>query len=143
MLKDKKKNWTNKFITKLENLELEDPKQYWKSINELRNMPKINNIYNSTDFEKFYKNLFSTYTHKEKSHHSQINVIIEELLKSSNDKSIEPDFTLNEINESLIRLKNNKTAGPDRIPAEMIKNSPKNVLKVILLLINIKNAKIT
>ena len=38
------------------------------------------------------------------------------------------------------KLKNHKGAGPDRIPAEMIKNSPKNVLKLIVKLINrIKN----
>ena len=47
---------------------------------------------------------------------------------------------MKEFKESLSKLNNNKTAGPDRIPAEMIKYSPENVLKLILALINrIKN----
>ena len=62
------------------------------------------------------------------------------MLKCSDNKRLELDFTLKELNQNLIKLKNNKSAGPDRIPSEMIKNSPVNVLTIILKLINkIKN----
>ncbi len=139
MLKEKKRKWNDKIMSKLQNLESEDPKQYWNLINELRNTQKNNNISNSNNFEKFYENLFSKYSHSEKSKYNLISMEVEELLKS-NELNKETDFTLKELNESLAKLKNNKTAGPDRIPAEMIKNSPQSVLKIILMLINrIKN----
>ena len=78
-------------------------------------------------------------SHNKKSKHNMLSMEIEKLLKS-NEHKVEEDFTLKEFNESLTHLKNNNTAGPDRIPAEMIKNSPQNVLKLILMLINrIKN----
>ena len=140
LLKQKKRTWEDNIIKKLEQLESEDPKHYWKIIKEMRNTTENNNIYNITDFEKFYKSLFSEYNHKENSYQMQINKIVDDVLKDSKNIGIEPDFTLKEFNGALTKLRNNKTAGPDRIPAEMIKNSPENVLILILKLMNkIKN----
>ena len=107
----------------------------------MRGPPENDNICNSADFENFYKILFSKYSHEGNSHYKKINKLVEDLIKSGDDR-LEPDFTLEEFNETLAKLRNNKTAGPDRIPAEMIKNSPEDVLTLILKLINkIKNTK--
>ena len=139
LLKEKRKKWNGDIIEKLQNLESDDPKQYWNLINAMRGNRKNNNINNPHKFELFYENLFSKHSHNEKSRHDIISMEIEELLKI-NKHECEKDFTLKEFNDSLTKLKNNKTAGPDRIPAEMIKNSPHSVLMLILMFINrIKN----
>ena len=133
--------WKENIFKKIEQFESENPKEYWKIIKELRGPPENDNICNSADFENFYKSLFSKYSHEGNSHYKKINKLVEDLIKSGDDR-LEPDFTLKEFNEALAKLRNNKTAGPDRIPAEMIKNSPEDVLTLILKLINkIKNTK--
>ena len=108
-------------------------------ISELRNIPKNNIISNKDRFETFYEDLFSKYSNEHKDIHNIISAELEKIL-STNKNTIEKDFSMKEFKESLSKLNNNKTAGPDRIPAEMIKNSPDSVLKLILMLINrIKN----
>ena len=48
--------------------------------------------------------------------------------------SKEPNFTLEELIKAIKALKCNKAAGPDRIPAEMIKSSSEPILKILLVL---------
>ena len=48
----------------------------------------------------------------------------------------EPDFTLKELIHAIKILKNNKAAGPDRIPAEILKICPLHILKLILKIMN-------
>ena len=139
LLKDKKRKWSENIIRKIEKLQTEDPKQYWSLISELRNTPKNSNIIDKSKFELFYEKLFSKYSNEHNDIHNAIIKEVEETL-SGNKDIIDKDFNMKEFKESLSKLNNSKTAGPDRIPAEMIKNSPDNVLKLILALINrIKN----
>ena len=139
LLKDKKRKWSENIIRKIEKLQTEDPKQYWSLISELRNTPKNSNIIDKSKFEFFYEKLFSKYSNEHNDIHNAIIKEVEEIL-SGNKDIIDKDFTMKEFKESLSKLNNSKTAGPDRIPAEMIKNSPDNVLNLILALINrIKN----
>ena len=139
LLKKKKRKWNETIIKKIESLQTEDPKQYWNLISEFRNAPKNNNIINKRKFELFYENIYSKYSDQHKEIHNVITTELEEILLANKD-TIEKDFTMKEFKESLNKLNNSKTAGPDRIPAEMIKYSPENVLKLILALINrIKN----
>ena len=58
MLKEKKKKWNGDIIEKLQNLESEDPRQYWNLINDLRNIKKNNNINNSHNLKCFMKIYF-------------------------------------------------------------------------------------
>ena len=50
--------------------------------------------------------------------------------------SNEPDFTLEELIKAIKALKCNKSAGPDRIPAEMLKASSEPILKLLLKTMN-------
>ena len=93
LLKEKRKKWNGDIIEKLQNLESEDPKQYWNLINEMRGIRKNNNINNSHKFEMFYENLFSKHSHNEKLRHDIISIEIEELLKI-NKHECEKYFTL-------------------------------------------------
>ena len=52
------------------------------------------------------------------------------------DTLCQPDFTLEELISAIKMLKNNKAAGPDRIPAEILKICPLHILKLLLKIIN-------
>ena len=64
---------------------------------------------------------------------------VREAIETLDDSA--PDFTMEELLKAIKHLKNNKAAGPDRIPAEILKACPKPVLEIILKLMNkIKNS---
>ena len=65
---------------------------------------------------------------------------VEDFLRQKSSQS-EADFTLEELKKAIKALKNKKASGPDRIPAEMLKSCPDNVLLLILKVMNkIKNS---
>ena len=53
------------------------------------------------------------------------------------DSNYDEIFTLEEVIQSLRRIRNNKSPGFDIIINEFLKNSPKNVLKLVVALFNI------
>ena len=53
------------------------------------------------------------------------------------DSNYDEIFTLEEVIQSLRRIRNNKSPGFDSIINELLKNSPKNVLKLVVALFNI------
>ena len=133
LLKLKKTEWRKEMISKLEKLEKEKPKEYWKIINELREKKQKETSFNAENFIKFFENLFA----KVESNEDEKNIeafIAETLNKLQN--SSEPDFTLEELIFAIKQLKNNKAAGPDRIPAEILKACPMHILKLLLKIMN-------
>ena len=49
---------------------------------------------------------------------------------------VEPVFVMEELIKAIRLLKNNKAGGPDRILAEMLKETPVNLLSIILKIMN-------
>ena len=133
LLKLKKREWRNSMISKLENLERDKPKEYWKIINELREKKHKEVSFNAENFIKFFENLFSK-TEQNKSE-DEVEKFITETLNKAETLS-EPDFTFEELLSAIKLLKNNKAAGPDRIPAEILKACPPHILKLLLKIMN-------
>ncbi len=133
LVKTKKREWKKHMIQKLEEIEEKDPKEYWKLINELREKKSSDTQYDAEKFTLFFEELFSP---SEKERNDEIKSQITELLEQLPNLPEEPDFTLEELIKAIKSLKNNKAAGPDRIPAEMLKASNARMLKLLLSLMN-------
>ena len=139
LLKTKQNEHRSEIIRKLEEAEENNPKEYWKLIKMLRNQKKEQKICNTDEFVSFFENLFS-----ENQTNQKEDLAMKEFVESilSNPKSNE-DFTIEEFLQATKILKNNKATGPDRIPAEALKASPRKFLEAILKLMNrIKNDSI-
>ena len=110
LLKLKKQEWRNEMISRLETMEKERPKEYWKIINELKEKKRSETSFNTENFMKFFENLYSK-TEIRKSDDKIEDFVIQALekIKTSN----EPDFTMEELNFAVNSLKNNKAPGPD------------------------------
>ena len=134
LLKFKKIEWTNEIYSELEKCESENPKRYWDIIKDIREDKHDSNINNIKKFENYYKNLYCE--HKiEEDNYQEVNKLIEQMLKEQSNIT-EDDFNMKEFNDALKKLKNNKSVGPDRIPTEMLKNSPLETKQIILKLMN-------
>ena len=120
-------------ISSLENLEHDNPKEYWKIINELREKKHKEASFNAENFIQFFEKLFSKV--KENGTEEKVENFVSEALKKA-DTVGEPDFTFEELVFAIKLLKNNKASGPDRIPAEILKICPPHVLKLFLKILN-------
>ena len=133
LLKTRKKEWQNEMISKLETLEKEHPKEYWKLINELREKKQRETSFNTSNFVKFFQNLYSKIDTNKSD--EEVEKFVSETFKQFHSSS-EPIFTLEELISAIKRLKNNKAAGPDRIPAEILKACPPHILELLLKILN-------
>ena len=133
LLKLKKQEWRSGMISKLETLEKQHPKEYWKLVNEIRGKKQRETSFSTSNFMKFFENLYSK-TAINKSD-EEIEKFVTETLEKLQSSSI-PDFTLEELIYAIKRLKNNKAAGLDRIPAEIIKACPPHILELLLKIMN-------
>jgi len=60
----------------------------------------------------------------------------EEKLDTVNPVEMKKPFTIEEVKHAVKSLKNNKAPGPDNLSAELIKNSPDELLEKIAILFN-------
>ena len=139
LIRYKKISWQRNILRKLEEIELKDPKEYWNIIDKLKGETDNTFITNPKKFECFFKDLFSNKIINESK--QKFHIEIEEIVKTKlnnveRNVILDPDIDLNELKRSLLKLKNNKSPGPDGIPADMIKQSPERLIKLILKLIN-------
>ena len=136
LIKQKKREWTsNTMISKLETAETNNPKEYWEIINELREKKHSETSFNSVTFVDFFKKLFS----KDKTDNTPDEESIEEFVNKNLEiiqDPKEPDFTMEELLFAIKWLKKNKAAGPDGIPAEILKALPPYALKILLKIMN-------
>ena len=132
LLKDKKKEWKNQMIRKLEEAEKQDPKEYWRLVNELREKKQNGAYFDAERFTLFFEKLYSAPENKNK----EIEEYVEKMLNQIPHISNEPEFTLEELIKAIKALKCNKSAGPDRIPAEMLKTSSEPILHLLLKTMN-------
>ena len=134
LLTRKKIQWKEKILGELEKLESGNPRKYWEVIKNLQEDQRSSKISNPSKFEAFFKDIFSSIPDKT-NFHNEIEENIKTILSQECSEHLNPEFNFNEFNSALNKLKN-KTAGPDRIPAVMLKESPEKVLRLILKLIN-------
>ena len=120
-------------IQTLENLEEKDPKEYWKMVNELRDKKTNGASFDVDSFTAFFEKLYSSTGKVDMEVTNTVREVMEKLEKFT-DK---PNFTLRELKKAIMLLKNNRAAGPDRIPAEMLKASPDSVLESVLKVMNL------
>ena len=120
-------------ISRLENLEYDNPKEYWKIVNELREKKHKEASFNAENFIQFFESLFSKVEHSKTE--EEIENFVSETLKKAGTVG-EPDFTFEELIFAIKLLKNNKASGPDRVPAEILKVCPPHILKVLLKILN-------
>ena len=133
LLKKKKIEWKQSIIKDLERMEENDPQEYWKMVNMLKETKNNDAHFDADSFTTFFERLYTATDKRD----PEIEKVVQESLDKFNDFSKEPDFILEELIKAIKKLKNNKAAGPDRIPAEMLKASPNSLLMVILKIINL------
>ena len=133
LLKQKKNEWKKNMIRNLEKLEEKDPKEYWKMVNELREKKSNGASFDVDNFTAFFEKLYSS-TGKV---NIEVTNTVKEVMEKLEKFTDKPNFTLKELKKAIILLKNNRAAGPDRIPAEMLKASPDSVLETVLKVMNL------
>jgi hypothetical protein len=121
----KKREYTQNISDKLDNLQTNNPKEYWRLVNSLRSNVKdglVSNIDCNT-WSDYFSNLSKTpagYMER-----------IDEINKKINDMKNDPNFssfsnldfriTTSELSKALNKLKKNKSPGLDTITNEMLK----------------------
>ena len=137
LLRYKKQEWKKQVISKLEKAETSNPQEYWKLVSELRERNRNTTNSNPEDFTSFFEKLYAkNIKYKNNTHTLEIEEIVQKTLNRSTDLSLEPDFKIEELRKAIHKLKSNKSAGPDRIPAEMLKASPEIILKLLVKIMN-------
>ena len=132
-LKKRKKEWKQSIVKDLERMEESDPQEYWKLVNMLKETKNRDAHFDADSFTTFFEKLYTASDKKD----LEIEKVVQESLDKFINFSTEPDFTMKELIKAINKLKNNKAAGPDRIPAEMLKASPNSLLTIILKTINL------
>ena len=138
LLKQKKSEWKQFMIQKLEQAEEKNPKEYWDIIKQLRERQSSNAMTNPEDFQKFYEKLFSESEEGEakKEVDKEIEGKVANILLSTNRSGSRIKFDIKQFKKALLRLKTGKSTGPDGVLAEMLKESSEPVQKVMLVIIN-------
>lgn len=136
--KKKKREFKSLILKRLENLESENPKDYWNLVNTLRNESNEKNE-NSIDGEIWYKYFSKLGSISTDKHNNLQN--IEEKLRNLEQNT--PSFTLLdnkitdlELMKAFSQLKSGKSPGLDNISNEMLKASCSYTKKLLLKLFN-------
>ena len=135
-MKKKKAEWKNGMIRKLEEAENANPKEYWNIIKDLREKQKENHVSNAEDFKKFYEKLFAVDRTETNNDISKLEQEVTQRLANVKRGATNITFSMEQFQKALQKLKNNKATGVDGVPAEMLKESPEPIQKLILCLIN-------
>ena len=136
LLKQTRNEWKKEMIDMLEQVEKKNPKEYWDIIKQLKERKAENIICNPGDFRTFYEKLFSLDEDKEQTEEQKrIEKEVIDMLENTGQDDTRRTFSMEELKPAIKKLKNNK-AGPDAILAEMLKESPEEILNIILSLIN-------
>ena len=137
--KQASRKYKAQLIKKLETLQYEDPKQYWKILDSLLN----DNITktepsNSIQPGDWYDYLFQLKTdNKISAIEDIIKIKLAQLEECTIFNELDFKITEKEVHDSISKLKNNKATGLDNICNEMLKNSSKIVITLITKVFNI------
>ena len=123
-----RRNYYKDLNNRLKTLKTNNPREYWRILNEGKNKVKIGNIPNIS-FQNHFSDLnVNTSTKKGP---------ILGLQNQQTNESLNVPFTIEEICKHIKKLKNNKTPGIDNILNEFLKNCPDEALPAIVKLFNI------
>ena len=118
------KKYKSELIAKLEKLQYENPRQYWKLLNELLEN-NTNKIDPSTTISPgdWYDYLFNLKTDGTSSIiENDLNIKLQEMEQCKVFNELDYAITEKEVTNAIAKLKNNKTPGLDEISNEMLKN---------------------
>ena len=138
LCKQKSRQYKEKLTRKLESLQLENPKQYWKVLSEL-NEEHTNKIDPSTTIPpgQWYDYLYDL---KQDKLNSPIEIEIRQKLeileKTKIFNELDYQITEKEVQKAISNLKNNKSAGLDQICNEMFKCLSNSILKLVTKIFN-------
>ena len=113
-------------MDRIENLETDNPKEYWSLVNQLRN-EHSDKPESSIDGETWYK-YFSELTSLKSTMHSKLNKMEEKLklLEQKSECFSTLDYnkiTTGELQKAFSKLKSGKSPGLDNVSNEMLKAS--------------------
>lgn len=137
--KVKYKQFMNSMLQKLDGLGVENPKQYWQLINDIRGLKKDNSS-SLTEGDVWLRHFQILHSVTENKFKSRIKEL-EEILGSKEKSYIfnELDFEINnkEIYDAISTLKSGKANCSDLISNEMSKNSQKHMVPCLRQLFNL------
>ena len=138
--KQKYRKFKNDIINKLDTLSVEDPKQYWNLVNDLR-AEKASPGDNSVDPDTWVKHFKSLHSSVDKNFTNRLNQLENMLLQKEGLYNIfnplDNKITQKEISSAIRTLKNGKAKGLDLISNEMLKSGQTQLLPCLSQLFNI------
>ena len=137
LVKFKKKELRQNILNQLNNLEENNPKQYWELVSE----PTELNSNNSCDSEclsaQEWVDYFGYLLYKSNMENcSELEAYITNMLETNTFSNLDYRITQKEIKYCISKLKHGKAVGMDRISAEMIKASTDQLISVYEKLFN-------
>lgn len=120
LVSKKRKEYLEVFNRKLQNMKNCEPKKYWEMLGDKKETKESN-----LDPDKFKKHF------EELNEGTSTQSQTTERMQDVGNDHLDYQFTYDEIQDEIKKLKNNKASGHDFVLNEMIKNAPKDVVKVI------------
>ena len=142
LVRQKKHQWKETVLRKLEEIEDSNPTEYWKLIKDLKERKAESRIINPDEFEDFFKKLFAE---KHEDSTTETSRKREEITRQVLGLLEEPgviiqkDYTMEEMKKAIAKLKANRSSA--LVPAEILKASPEYILITLLKICNkVKNS---
>ncbi|CAG2257864.1 unnamed protein product [Mytilus edulis] len=128
--KVKYKQFINSMLQKLDTLRVENPKQYWKLINDIQDSKKENcsSQIDSDTWANHFRNLHSAIDNTFYSRLNQLEMILNDKEKNLVFNDLDNDISKKEISDAIASLKSGKACGPDLISNEMATRAFQQVL---------------
>ncbi|CAG2214636.1 unnamed protein product [Mytilus edulis] len=137
--KVKYKQFINSMLQKLDTLRVENPKQYWKLINDIQDSKKENcsSQIDSDTWANHFRNLHSAIDNTFYSRLNQLEMILNDKEKNLVFNDLDNDISKKEISDAIASLKSGKACGPDLISNEMLKYSQSYLIGCLYKLFNL------
>ena len=137
LVKFKKKEFRQNILNQLNNLEENNPKQYWKLVSELKELDSNNSCESECLSAQEWVDYFSNLLYKGNMEScSELEAYITNMLGTNTFSNLDYRITQKEIKYCISKLKHGKAVGMDRISAEMIKASTDQLISVYEKLFN-------
>ena len=115
--KKKRKEYIKRISTQLEETRNNNPKLFWKTLNDMKCNTKTSNVKSISDWTHYFETLYKPNDNK----HNFDEEITSFLSNNSTSHDLDFPFTCKEVRNGLSKLKINKAEGVDSISKEMLK----------------------